>query len=398
MHAPVSASPAIAAASPTPILDRLQPMPAAPKRWKSGLIGALLGVLLGLFLGFGSDLLKISSPAVVRRGFSQVAFPIAMLLILILQYVVVIVHEFGHFVFGTMAGLKLNFLRIGPFQISQSWKISRHRRTGTGAAGLASLIPPEGPLPLSHLILYLLGGVSANLITAGAVMLVDKWKPLPAPFGIFVFISLLVAFVNVLPFRYRSMVSDGGRIWMLLFKREQAERWLAIMRLGASLAHDTRPEDLDSNALTVATRLQDKSPDTVAAHGLAYMAAYHRHLDDEAARALEVCLSHANLAAPASRQSLSATAGVFLARRRGDVVTARQWLESLPKKTQIPGLHEQVEAAILEAERNAAAALEKIDQAFHLTSSMPEDVDRRVRLASLQRWKGELSARAASAT
>jgi hypothetical protein len=88
-------------------------------------------------------------------------------------------------------------------------------------------------------------------------------------------------------------------------------------------------------------------------------------------------------------EALKSDAAVFQARKRKRVDLAEQWLAEIPAKTHMPGLRIRVEAAILEAEGNIEAALEKLDQYQNVMSTGDRTL-RKYSLRSLQRWRSEL--------
>lgn len=56
-----------------------------------------------------------------------------------------------------------------------------------------------------------------------------------------------------------------------------------MLKLSAELREGVMPEAMSPAYLAKAVALRDKSPDTVAAHALAYSTAFHQRKDDEAA-------------------------------------------------------------------------------------------------------------------
>jgi len=139
-----------------------------------------------------------------------------------------------------------------------------------------------------------------------------------------------------------------------------------------------------------AIAIEDNSPDTMTAHAIAYAAAFWQHKDDEAARLLETCLRHSNLAAPSQRQGLASDAAVFQARRRKRADLAQGWLAELPARTEHPWLRPRAEAAILEAQGDVAGAHKKLDEVETALMTIHDSYQRSVSLRSLQRWRHEL--------
>jgi hypothetical protein len=179
------------------------------------------------------------------------------------------------------------------------------------------------------------------------------------------------------------------------------------MKLGASnnpmpyrsvfMLRVSRIEHANPTAIPIATiamppdALRDKSPDTVAAHVLAYSTAFYQHKDDEAAAMLEVCLQYANYTSPLVRASLMSDAAAFQARRRRNLALAQEWLDATPDSSgEIPWLKTRAEAAILQTQGNIRAALEKLDQAEKMMRASTNEARREMSLRFLQRWQADL--------
>jgi hypothetical protein len=208
----------------------------------------------------------------------------------------------------------------------------------------------------------------------------------------FIYISLLLGVMNMVPLRSRAVISDGGRILMLVQNRARGERWLAMLKLVDELRQGVPQENLSPEFLAKAVAIEDRSPDTFTAHALAYMAAFWQHKDDEAARALETCLRHSGLAAPSQRHAIITDAAVFQARRRRRIDLAEQWMADLPPKTEYPWMRPRCEAAILEARGDLPAALKKLDEMEKLVLATPNQWVRETTLRGVRRWKAELQA------
>jgi hypothetical protein len=303
-------------------------------------------------------------------------------------YLAIVIHECGHLVAGSSAGLRLNFVRFGPLQINPPFRVSWQPRIGIAAAGMASLLPWNQQHLQRKVCILLLGGPLANLIAAAIVYMV--FRPLSMFWGILAFICAMLGASNLAPFVRRGAVSDGKRFLMVLHRTRQGERWLSILRLSADLWKGKEPEQFEPDLLRAGLQFTDKLPDTAAIHLLAYASAFHRHQDAEAARLLEVALAHSADLPIAAREGLITEATTFQARRVRNLESAQTWFQQLPSKTQYPGLREQGQAAILECESKFDEALTKLEESARLVSTMPPGMQRDVSLRSLERWKREL--------
>lgn len=300
------------------------------------------------------------------------------------------VHECAHALVGACMGFRFNSLRISRLEFHRPFRISLYKGRGTGAAGWATMFPVKQNHLIPRAVAMFLAGPGTNLLSVGLVLL------LPISRGIFaasfVFWSLLVGLINLVPLRSRAMLSDGKRILMLLQNREQGERWLALIRLGAELGNGVMPEALSPEFLAKALSVCDRSPDTVAAYAIAYAKAFYEENENEAARFLEICLQFAGCTAPIMREALMSDAAVFQARKRNDLDRAEQWLADIPQRTELPWMRARAEAAILEAKGNTESALRKLFEIETMISAMPDKARREITLRFHRRWIEELQA------
>jgi hypothetical protein len=386
--------------SPTPILDRVIPLPKIEGRLRSSLVS--IGIWWSFAAAFGAALIFWHNPffaailtwvgSTVDRLFSNrnagtpflfAAYCFAGL------FAAIAIHELGHALAGVAVGFHFNSLRIGPLQFDRPFRISRYRGKGTGAGGWASLLPVKQDHLILRTVTMLLAGPGSNLVSLCLLLLLPYTK---GPGSLwFVYWSGLLGIFNLLPFRSRAVISDGGRILMLLRNRARGERWLAMLKLVEELRTGVPYEKLAPGFLAKAIAIEDNSPDTVVAYALAYGAAFWQRKDDEAARALETCLRHSSLASPSQRQGLMTDAAVFQARRRKRVDLAQQWLADVAEKGEYPWMRPRGEAAILEAEGDIAGALKRLDEIEKMILAFPNQALREISLNGLRHWKSELS-------
>jgi hypothetical protein len=303
-------------------------------------------------------------------------------------FTAVAIHEIAHAVAGVIVGFRFNSLRIGRLQFDRPFRVSLYRGRGTGSGGWASLLPVEQDRLILRTVIMLLAGPVSNLVSVFLLVLLPHFKGMFS--ALFFYISLLLGLMNLVPFRSRAVISDGGRILMLLQNRVCGERWLAILKLVEELRTGVPYERLSPGFLAKAVAIEDNSPDTVTAFALAYGAAFWGRKDDEAARALETCLRHANLATPSQRQGLMSDAAVFQARRRKRTDLAEQWLADIPEKGEYPWMRLRCKAAILEAKGDTAGALNKVDEVEKMILAVPNQALKEISLRGLRRWKSEL--------
>jgi hypothetical protein len=390
--------------SRTPILDLLDPMPEPPPhatQVSQAVIGALCGgvgtvVVYRMLERAGYTLPVIERWVRATVGGLLPGWPLPARLAAVAiaaaagLVITIVVHECGHVFAGLAAGFRFNQMRIGQLQIDRPFRVSRYRGKGTGSSGWASLFPVSADHLAARAAVLLLGGPLANLATAALVWVVPvRTGMLGACVAGW---SILLGLINLVPFRNRAVLSDGKRLWTLLFSPAQGLRFIALIRLTAELRAGVPPESLSPDFLAHAIAVADHSPDTVVAHAIAYANAYWRRNDERAAEMLEAALAHADRAAPITRHGLMSDSGVFQARRRKRVDLAERWLAKVPARTEIPGLRERVEAAILESRGDPGGAIRKLDEVEALVSTVPNEAQRESMLRLHRRWKAEVLA------
>jgi hypothetical protein len=308
---------------------------------------------------------------------------------ILIAFSVTAIHELGHLIVGVLVGFRCSSLFLGPLQVNAPFKLSLNPDRRSWWHGGVTLVPDRPEKLRAGAIAMVLAGPAANLLTGCAVLL------LPYPKGffswLFIVASLLAGVIELfLPIRGPTFVFDGRRIWMLLWDRRRAERWLALMKLIADTRDGVYPELLSPELLVKATAVRDDSADTVTAHALAFSAAFHQHRDGEAADRLETCLAHSGHVPPVVRQALMSECAVLQARRRKRPDLAEQWLAGIPATTQHRWFRSRAEAAILESRGDVRGALAKLAEVEAAFLSFPSNPQRENLLRLLQRWKSEL--------
>jgi Zn-dependent protease len=309
---------------------------------------------------------------------------------LLAVFMVIVVHELGHLLAGWSVGFRFISIRFGPIQIVRPFRISLARKDHqrAGASGSTGMFPTNIKGIRVRMLTMVLGGPTANLLCACAVILIVPGISIFRDW--FVLLSLLTGIGNLIPFNRLSHVSDGRRILMLLNKDGRGERWLAIIQLASDLRNGVAIENLRPEFIAMAVAIRDDSPDTVIGHSLAYAASWYTDTDDETARLLETCLRYSPFAPLILREAILSDAGVFQGRKRKRDDLAREWLADLPAKTELPGLRLRVEAAILEAKDDFQGSLNKLDEVVSATLTLPDRPQRTLSLKLLQRWRSEL--------
>lgn len=200
----------------------------------------LVGVAVGWFSGALLD--------TMTNGNDKLFFVYLILLCLSLIfsiYTQIIIHECGHLIFGMMTGYR--FVSFNVFGIiwtkGADGRLRRSRMQIAGAGGQCLMAPPdyhEGRYPF---VLYNLGGVLANLITAMLFVLL-AWAIPFAPVRILlatqIFVGIAYTLINGLPIPVPSIQNDGTNL-LCIRRNEYARRaFWTQMKVASELAQGRR--------------------------------------------------------------------------------------------------------------------------------------------------------------
>jgi len=264
--------------------------------------------------------------------------------IVLMCLLAIAVHECGHLLAGLSLGFRCRGIRVGRFKIDQRFRVSRERDSASAILGSAVMIPQHWENIRLRETLMLLAGPLASFLSGYAALPLLTDHSLIS--GAFVGVSFFFAAVNILPLAVTSQLTDGARIWMLMFNRARAERYLAILRLTDEIDRGVPVESLSPSDLEHATVLRDETPDTAWAHTLAFLAAYSQDDNVRAGEFLETAFKYSGYAGPSERERLALQAALFQATRRGRIDLAKQWLADVPNATQFSDARSKVEAII----------------------------------------------------
>ena len=205
-----------------------------------GVVGFFLGILLARFL----PRREAGRPVSVSASLLSVGLTLGWACLW--YFASLLLHEAGHLVCGLLSGYRFVSYRAGRFICyRRGEKLHFGRYTVAGTAGQCLLAPPGEFGEEFPYVLYNLGGVLANILTAcllfagGALAAGSTWKLLLLLAGI---VCLLVGLPNLLPLK--SITTDGTNL--LLARRSQKARqafWLTLA-INAQLTEGTRLRDL----------------------------------------------------------------------------------------------------------------------------------------------------------
>ena len=295
----MSGAPA-ASSSTTPYLDRLLPLPptnamyARITWWRVALL--LLSLTVGVFR--------------------------VLCVLWILQ---ILIHELGHLIGGLLVGEQFNYIRVGPFQIDHSRKITWRWTLGEVLSGGTSTLPVARSALRWKFLTSIAAGPAANIISGWFVLKFMPQQPsLLAGFcQLFVGAAFLFGFVNLLPFGDHGRMLDGLRMWVLLFSKARRERMISLLCLVADVKQGKQVRSLDGYSLDRWASVSDSAGEQVIANWAAYRGAKDQ---ESAGQYLDTCLAASSATTPDFRTELIMEAAQFQAVRRNRLDLAREWL------------------------------------------------------------------------
>lgn len=203
-------------ASPTPILDLIEPFPKADDEVITG--------------KFALPLLTFVAMLVVFQNYSFLLVPLGILTALLL---VVAIHECGHLVFGWCAGLRFRGAEVGPLcilRIRTKWSIRLRPRIYSGAA---HMVLRRIRRIRRQLVVCTLGGPVASYGFASLAFLVGEvcrpadssgWTTFLECSG---FLSLLIAVFSSFPYRTQIGGNDAYLIRQLIASKSGSVQMVA---------------------------------------------------------------------------------------------------------------------------------------------------------------------------
>ncbi|HEX4604786.1 MAG TPA: hypothetical protein VH724_12380, partial [Candidatus Angelobacter sp.] len=212
--------------SPTPILDRMRPLPNLAKpRWHKGMSQLLVGMITVYvpFFAFFTGNFPFSHlvlPWVLRNlrdifaddwAGARVIFNVFLAFVAALAAIAV--HEGGHVVAGSLAGFRFRYVTVGPIKVDRSFRFSRRPSSQDSNLGEAAFFPAEMRNKPFRYISMSFAGPAANLISGCFVLLIPFQKSIMA--GAFVAASFYFGSVNLIPFPTTTGMSDGLRVFSI---------------------------------------------------------------------------------------------------------------------------------------------------------------------------------------
>jgi len=198
----------------------------------------IIAVLLGFYLG----------KHITNLGLIDIVWGI--LFFFLSLFLLIHIHELGHFFFGKLAGYKLIMYKAGPL----CWKYENGHfkfelEKVKGYLGLCMMIPPATVTDKKSNLLYYAGGILMNILTGMIALLFALLTPnisslLFLGLSIFGLLSIGMGVLNLRPSMSQNNPTDGMILWSLWKGNDFVEGFIMINRMQIELSMGIRPRDL----------------------------------------------------------------------------------------------------------------------------------------------------------
>jgi hypothetical protein len=343
-------------AQPTP-----QPKPASPyKALLTGLTMAAVGAVAGAGGFILASRVDAFGPYLGRLNALN-AYD--LLLLPVLFFLVILIHECGHLIGGIGRGMRFLLLIVGPLRLRRTvsgLKLDWFLR-GDTLGGMAAALPPKGGAKPGQFLALVAGGPLASLLLAVAALVLSNATDgrLSAHLLILALLSAAIFVVTAIPMRAGGFMSDGRQFLELLRGGSAVEHRNALVAVYAESLSGVRPRDRDPEPLARSLTLAGQEPlRDVGTWIAAYQVALD-HGDAQAAGGWLDKVAEVHDAYPNGfRQALAAEIAFFNARYRHDPETGAAWLARAYGGTADASSLALAEAAVALARGDRKAALE----------------------------------------
>ena len=206
----------------------------------------ILGILFFISFAIGGFFTAYAFDVTVQ-AYGATGLLIAAAAVMLSLFLLLIIHEAGHLVFGLLSGYSFSSFRVANVAlVNKDGKLELCTYSVPGTAGQCLMIPPErdGRIPV---VLYNLGGVLMNVIVAAVLTLIYAFAPyVPVLFEILIisaFLSLILAATNGIPFA-ADVPNDGMNTYYLLKDKVAPQSFRKQLLVNAAQASGKRLNDM----------------------------------------------------------------------------------------------------------------------------------------------------------
>jgi hypothetical protein len=366
--------------SATPILDLRKPLPTPDAERFTGRFALpfLTAVAFVVFTG-------------------NLSFLMVLFGVLLVNFLVIAVHEFGHLIAGRIVGLPFTGVTIGPFVTrfrSGKWELKLRPRVSGGLAfmGLARIRRVR-----RRLIVLVAGGPASSLLFGFAALFGGELararydSPWPTFFEFFGVFSLFIGFLALLPIRAGRYAGDGMQLRALLFSKSDAKQMIASHALASLKNYDLFPPDYFRRWWRMASAETPVQYTRFHADWLEYEDAKDSQV---AAESLERCLADSAILDHDGRSKLLVEAAVFNACCREDNAKAKVWSERCLAVRQLGPLDRmRIEIALFYSSQHFDEALASLARGLSMIRSAAVSNERNRCETAWEVWRQQIEQR-----
>lgn len=202
--------------------SRPQPAKSHPGLTQARKILSII-VLTGLGLGIGYLIGRFTIPRTHHNHLSTIQFLGLIVELLVIPFIAIGLHEFGHYLAGRFVGFKFYLFVVGPLRIERNEQdriMFKFNREISSWGGLCGMYPPDRTDVVSKFSRFVAGGPLASLALAALGLSLGlycyHWNHEAGSAMIYLgAISGGVAIVTSIPMKNGAYVTDGAR-WLRL--------------------------------------------------------------------------------------------------------------------------------------------------------------------------------------
>ena len=165
------------------------------------------------------------------------------------MYLHIIIHEFGHLVFGLLTGYRFSSFRVGKWMwMKENEKLVLRKYSLAGTGGQCLMVPPDikdGKLPY---VLYNLGGSIMNILFGLIFIIPYMVFSDVAYLSMFFVVASIEGFVigimNGVPFSYGIVNNDGYNVMKMSEDDDALYSFWVMLKIGEQSTNGVRLKDM----------------------------------------------------------------------------------------------------------------------------------------------------------
>lgn len=228
-----------------------------------GFIGVTIILVLFTDISFNQFMEKLQKVEALEMIGVMILSFVTFILTCLLQ---ILLHEGGHLIGGLLSGYHFVSFRILNWTIiKEEGKVRIKHFSIAGTGGQCLLTPPEKPMKEIPVILYNLGGVIMNLLTATlSLILLITIEELPYPIELFLIFNCIVGYflglLNGIPFNFGAISNDANNMRLLLKDEQSKQTMTHLLHINAFVQKGMRPKEIPERYFTCNEPINYKNP------------------------------------------------------------------------------------------------------------------------------------------